>query len=307
LVAPAVAFGAPSFAAAQLVACVFGGLAVAPAALAAERLQRGAGVAAGALLMVAAGSVVAAGAGAATGVSMFVVACALWAFTAGRRALAFVLAVVAAAGTGAAAGTALSAFVELRLGLGAAVVLLPFVRWRALGARGLVLGVAFVVAVVLAAVLDAWRSLLPTWSPLLAVLAGAGCARFGKRFCDVLLAIVVAVDCHAAWMHVEPPEAAAERLVGRYLARQFAPEDTVVSDSPRVLWAAGRRPDPAPDADALLVRAGVAGVASIVLASDLAGDATLRASLAARFVRAELPHDLGDLAEERGLVVLLRR
>jgi hypothetical protein len=24
-------------------------------------------------------------------------------------------------------------------------------------------------------------------------------------------------------------------------------------------------------------------------------------------VRAELPHDLGDLAEERGLVVLLRR
>ena len=61
LMAPALAFGASGFATAQVVACLAGGLAVLPAAFAAERLRQGAGVPAAVVAMAGAGAVVGAG------------------------------------------------------------------------------------------------------------------------------------------------------------------------------------------------------------------------------------------------------
>ena len=308
LVAPALAFGAPSLPVAQVIACVFGGLAVAPAAIAAERLRTGAGVAAGSLVMVQAGAVAAAGAGAATGVYSFVVACSLWAWGAGRTVVALLLAAIAtAAGCGALAGAASGWFDELRLATGAALLWLPLLVWRPQPRRLLGLAIAFAILVAVAVSIGASSSLMPVWSPLLAVLVGVGLARLPLRVRDLLLAAVVAVDCHAAWTLLEPPVVAADRLLGGYLARRvLAPSDLLISDARRVLWAAGRRPIGV-TRDELVAAIGRADAACLVLGPAFRSDRMLRDQLESSYRRLELPRNLQDLVIDRGCTVLVRR
>lgn len=195
LLAPALALGATPFAAAQVAACLLGGLALVPIAMAAERLREGAGVPAAAIAMAAAGPVVAAGAGSATSMFVLLSAFSLWAYAARRFVLSVVLLlVVIAGGTDQVASHPLPGFEQLRYGLGASFVLLPLLllspRARRFAAPALVLLALLVVA----ASVDAWTTLLPVHSAVLAVLAGLGLARLPLRVRDLLLALVVAAE-----------------------------------------------------------------------------------------------------------------
>ncbi|MCK5941394.1 MAG: hypothetical protein KAI24_05440 [Planctomycetes bacterium] len=306
LMAPALALGASPFATAQVLACLLGGLAVLPAALAAERLRPGAGVPAAVVVMVGSGAVVAAGAGGSTAMVTLVVACAWWAF-AHRRPLAFVgLAALALLAGGEQIAThAQPALDATRLGLGGAAFGLAFLLPAAVRTVAAP-AAAFVALLLAAALLDGWATLLPSHLPLLAVLVGVGLARLHVRVRDLLLCALVAVECHAAWTLVEPRSAVVERIVPQYLQRRLGVDsDRVVTDLPRVRWACGQRPDAG--AVPLGERARAADVEAVVLTSPQARDATLRAALAARFEPARLPTDLLELCAEHGVVVLRRR
>lgn len=306
LMAPALAFGASGFATAQVVACLAGGLAVLPAAFAAERLRKGAGVPAAVVAMVGAGAVVGAGAGASTATVSLLVALGWWAFACRRLWLAGVLAVlVGAAGLDRIATHAPADFDATRLGLGAGVFglawLLPS-AWRAVA----IPAVAFVLLVVVAALAGCWESLLPSHLPLLAILVGVGMASLHVRVRDLLLCAVVAVECHAGWTLVEPAAAVTERIVPQLVLRRLdaAPDELVVT-LPRSRWAAGQNPGQAPEP--LLQYATRDGVRAVVMTDRQAADASLRAALASRFERTSLPADLQELADEHGVVVLQRR
>lgn len=307
LLAPALAFGASPFAAAQVVACLLGGLVVVPAALAAERLREGAGVCAGAVAMVAAGPVVAAGAGAATAMFTLLAACCLWALAARRFVLSGgSLLLVVAGGTDQVASVPQPVWEQLRLGVGSAVLLLPLLL---LPPRSRMFGVLFAAQLVLVAIawlLDAWTSLLPLYSPVLAVLAGLGLARLPVRLRDVLLSIIVAIECHAAWTLGEPEAAVIERVLPHYLMRRAnAAGDIVLANLPRIRWSAGQDPSAPTVSYADAMRDDK--VASIIMTAGEAKDASLRALLAAKFERAPVPTDIAELVFERSLHVLRRR
>jgi hypothetical protein len=314
LLAPALALGATPFAAAQVAACLLGGLALVPIAMAAERLREGAGVPAAAIAMAAVGPVVAAGAGSATSMFVLLSAFSLWAYAARRFVLSVgLLLVVIAGGTDQVASHPIPGFEQLRYGLGASVVLLPLLllspRARRFAAPALVLLALLVVA----ASVDAWTTLLPVHSAVLAVLAGLGLARLPLRVRDLLLALVVAAECHAAWTLGEPEAAVVERILPRYLLSRVNEEGQVVlSTMPRVRWAAGL--NPAVAAKSLSQLSGeLSGprasrhVGSIVMTEVEAKDASMRALLASSFERAELPPNLQDLLDAHGLSVLCRR
>jgi hypothetical protein len=307
LLAPALAFGASPFAATQVVASLLGGLVVVPAALAAERMREGAGVSAAAVSMVAAGPVVAAGAGAATAMFTLLSACCLWAFATRRLVLSGVLLlVVVASGTDQIASMPQATWHELRLGVGSAVLLMPLLllspRSRLFG---LLVGVQLVL-VAIAWLLDAWTSFLPLYSPLLAVLAGLGLARLPVRLRDVLLSVIVAIECHAAWTLGEPEAAVIERVLPQYLIRRLHAEgDIVLSNLPRVRWSAGQNPSSATHSYVDALRDDK--VASIIMTAGEAKDASLRALLAAKFERAPVPTDIAELLLQRSLHVLRRR
>lgn len=307
LLSPVILCGASLVTAAKIVACLLGGLAVVPAALAAERLREGAGVSAAAVTMVAAGPVVAAGAGAATAMFALLVACGLWAFACRRYfGCALLLLVVVAGGLDKVASAAPPLWDQLRLGLGAAVLLLPLLWLRPRSKSFAILFAGLLVVVVVAAALGAWTSLLPMHSPLVAVLVGLGLARLPVRLRDVLLSVVVAIECHAAWTLGEPEAAVVERVLPHYLARRVHGEgETVLVNLPRVRWAAGQDPDGAERAFAEAI--GDDRVGTIVMTAEEAADASLRAMLAAKFERAQLPTDLAELLLQRRLHVLRRR
>lgn len=306
LLAPAVACGASPFASAQIAACVCGALTVVVVALAAERLREGAGLPAAVLAMAGAGASVAAGAGSAATLGAFWVGLGAWAVAGRRNAMAVVCWAIAAAGVGERIVAVETGWRHLRLGVGVGtpLALLAWLPPRP-GRASLVwpaLGVA-IVASVLVPGAAAW---LPAWAPAGAVLGGVGLARLPGRWRDVLLCVVVALESLTAWHEIEPREAIAERIVGRYLAHRLTAAERVVSDLPRVSWAAHQRPE-APAPAALLAAAADPAVAAVVLGRALAADATLTASLAGVFVRHDLPADLADLAAEHGLLVWLRR
>src|SRR5690606_34911257 len=176
-----------------------------PTALAAERLREGAGVPAAALAMVAAGPVLAAGAGAATAMFTLLLACSLWAYAARRWAWSVVLLpVVIAGGTDEVAARSLpllhQPFAQLRVALGAAVVALPLLLLRPYSRRFLVPALGFCAVGMVALVTSTWVTLLPICSPILSVLAGLGLARLPLRLRDVLLSLLVAAECHTAWI-----------------------------------------------------------------------------------------------------------
>lgn len=306
LIAPAVALGAPGFPAAQALACVVGGLAVVPTALAAERLRAGAGVPAAAVATVAAGSVVAAAAGASSASLSAVVACGWWAFAANRYVLAAAAGCLAvAAGSEQIVTHAWSSFDAIRLGVGAAALLVVSMSSSAWRSAGVAAGV-LTLLLALAASADAWATLLAAHQPLLAVLAGVALARWRARLRDLALCGVALVECHAGWTLVEPPSSVSERIVPRFLQRRLSgPDRGVFSTMPRVRWSVGLEPAVAPGP--LMDAAARAGVGVIVLSREQLADVSLRAALARRFELATLPTDLQRLADEHGITALLRR
>jgi hypothetical protein len=305
LLAPAIACGAAPFTAAQVAAAVLGGLTTVVTALVAERLREGAGTAAAVLTMVAAGPVVAAGAGTDAALGGFCVALAAWAVVARSGAVMLVAAVLCPVPPDCLLAPT-SWLREARLGGSAlvAVACLVLLPPRPRGVAWL-LGTVAVVGIV-AIVLGAPSAWLPMWAPLLAALGGVGLARLPRRGREALLAAVVLVECHGAWHEIEPREAAAERAIGRLVARRLGPEEHVASDLPRVLWAAGVHPA-APESDAEWAAIAADPLVAVVVATTPRANAVLASAEPGTFARFDLPADLADLAAERDVVILLRR
>ena len=314
LLAPALALGATPFAAAQVAACLLGGLAIVPVAMAAERLREGAGIPAAAIAMAAAGPVVAAGAGAATAMFVLLSACSLWAYAARRFVLSLtMLLIVVAGGLDQVASQAPPFFDQLRLGLGACVVAVPLLLLSPRSRSFLAPVLAWFALLLVAAIADAWTTLLPMHAAVLAVLAALGLARLPLRWRDLLLALLVGVECHAAWTLGEPESAVVERVLPRYLLSRVHDEgQAVLSTMPRIRWAAGENPTGAtkPLSELCAELSGPRAprhVGSIVMTEFEAKDASMRALLASSFERAQLPLDLQELLDARGLIVLRRR
>lgn len=314
LLAPALAFGADPFHAAQVASSLLGGLAIVPVALAAERLREGAGVPAAVFAMVAAGPVLAAGAGSAASMFVFLSACSLWAYAAGRWLLAATLfAIVVAGGADALESRGGGLWHELRIAVGAAVLALPMLLLPPRSKRFVVPVVAWLSLLAIAAATGNWLGLLPMHAALPCVLAGLAVARLGARWRELLLVVCVAIECHAAWSLGEPEEAVVERILPRFLQRHFHDEGQIVlSTMPRVLWGAGQNPL-GPYRPLRELSAELSGpraprhVGSIVMDARQAADVSMRSLLASSFERASLPPNLQDLLDARGLHVLLRR
>ncbi len=307
LLAPFVACGAPAWGAAQVLACLCGAGTVVLVAIAAERLRESAGLPAAVLAMAAAGAAVATGAGSAAALQALAVAVAALVSVTGRwRSAVVLVGLVAMAGSDLVLASPPSWWRALRL---SSLVLVPVALLVAMPPRpARVVAIASVFGVVVAiAAICSDADLLAAWSPLLAVLAGVGLARLPVRIRDLALCAVVLFECHGAWREIEGQDAVAERIVGRLHARRLAPGERLASDLPRVLWAAGQRPEAPTTVDALLVAVADPKVAFLVLSPRLATDATLAASLAGTFAPHEVSADLTDLALARGLRVLVRR
>lgn len=305
LVSPLVVCGMAPWTAAKILASLCGGFAVWPVASAAERLREGAGVPAAVLAMVAAGTSVAAGAASATAWHALLVAFALWAWVGGRIVPACALATLAGLGGGdrLCDDGSLLRFVRLAIG---PLCLVPLAalppRPRRLAGPALLLALVLLVTGLVASPLAWW----PAWSPLVAVLVGVGLARLSTRWRDLVLCVVVAAECHGAWNSLEPLSAAAERSIARYVARRLPAGQSLVSDLPRVLWAAGRSPHAAVGAD-LVEAAGWPAVGALVLGRKAPWSSTVASALASRFTTYPLPSELQDLAAARGLRVLIHR
>lgn len=314
LLAPSLALGATPFIAAQVAACLLGGLAIVPIALAAERLREGAGVSAGAIAMVASGPVVAAGAGAATSLLALIFACSLWAFTAQHFVMSGLLCVVVvASGFDEWASSSLSTFEQLRLGIGMPVVVLPLLLLPPRSRKFLVpAGILFAVLAV-AAFRNGWVTLLPMYSAVLCVLCGLALARISVRLRDLCLCLVLVGECHSAWTLGEERAAVVERVLPDYLDRNVHEAgQSVLSTIPRLRWAAGQDPSSVKQTLREMCRE-LSGplapnyVGSIVMTATEAKDSSLRALLAARYERAVVIADLQELLDKRGLTLLRRR
>lgn len=195
----------------------------------------------------------------------------------------------------------------LALLFGGVVVLGRRRRWLALSLAVLALG----------ALVDPVRAGFAGWplccpasgavEPLVALLVGLGLARWSPRWRELVWCAAVAGACYLAWQAVEPADAAIERWLGQRLARQLAPGQRISTDRPRVALAAGQRPLPLADAEAVRADAAPGEVAYVVLGQPLARQASLTALLAGTFARHQLPNDAVDPVEARGLLVLIRR
>jgi hypothetical protein len=154
---------------------------------------------------------------------------------------------------------------------------------------------------------DRWLAGAGLLEPLLAFAVALGLARLPSLGRDLLLCVVVAPACYVAWHGQEAPSAAIERWLGRHLASRLQDGELLVSDRPRVAWAAGQRPVRLASSEAVLAAAASPEVAWLVLGEPLAASASLSAALAGTFARHPLPNDVVDAVAERGLSVLIRR
>lgn len=311
-VAVPVAAGADAFAAAQVLGCVAGGLALWPAAVAAERLRQGAGLPAAVFVLAAGAAARGAGVGSSLPFVVLLAAAALASWTKGRAVTAVAVAALAAAGgverlapddpsgPWAAWGWLRSAW-SLAAPFAVLSVLPPRPRRIAL------VWIAAVLVLGWAAAVPSAASVLLTWSPVASVLAGVGLARLPSRLRELALVAAVAVDFLGAWQQQEPRAAVAERLLGRHLRDRLGPADVVVADLPRVLYFAGQRPAVPADAAALLQAARAPAAAFVVLGTGLARSATATAALAATHARYDVPPALRDLAAVARLQVYARR
>ncbi|MEZ6036665.1 MAG: hypothetical protein R3F29_04240 [Planctomycetota bacterium] len=306
LLAPLLAVGAPAVASAKVLAALAGGLAVAPAALAAERLRQGAGVGAAVVVAVAGAAVLGAGGGAPSATASLLIALALWAAAARRWSIGVLLGAVAAPQLIGEAGA--RSWWQAWLVLGPAVATLP---WLLLRPRSWAFAVP-AAALASGVVVGLLRGDLPTAgaavAPALGVLVGVVLARLGRWWRDGVLCVVVAAQCHAAWSAVEPSSAVAERILAQYLVGSvLGPGERLVTDLPRVAWAAGGRPVAMGSAAELRAAVDDVDVGAVVLGGSLAADPSLRTWLASRFAVVGMSADLEDLAAARHLVVLVRR
>jgi hypothetical protein len=203
------------------------------------------------------------------------------------------------------------AYMEAFLAAGALAVLAlrkPSPRGAAALWLALLCGIAAIVTFVVR------RRFFVGWAGAVLPLAGigvAGLARLGQRGRELLLALACGLDVLVGWRGVIDADRIAERYVGEHLAERLAPGQTVAGDFTRVLWYAGPRPRPARhfDADWLLAAARRPEVAFVVLnARGGRGvyDAVV-AGLRGAFSRYELTGVLGELADERGITVWMRR
>ena len=325
LLAPFLACGAPSFATAQVAACVLGGAAVAAVALAAERMRTGAGVPAAVVATVSTGSVLNASVGGATALLSLLGGLSLWAFAAGRvwlSVLLVALVVMAGADEGPVPLNVVALLLDevaepsalLRIA-GSGGLLLPLLLWPQRRLVELGFGGALLVPVIAGMlwVELPWSS--PFWWPLLATMAGVALARLPVRLRDVLLTVVAAIDLHAGWTLVEARQAVVERLAPSYLVRRELPEGQIVaSPLARVAWAAGQRPRLAPSLPAMIwsARSGSSIATSVsqpavgaIIVTRWDFDYVVETSQG-QFARAWLPPDLQDLADAHGLAVLRR-
>jgi hypothetical protein len=304
LLAALTAVGSEPFAAAQVLACVAGGLVAWPVAVAAERLREGAGVPAAVLAVTAGVAFAAAGSSVALLGLLVAVAAAAW--VTARPVWAALFATAAAAGcvwlaaiTAPVGGRGAVWALALPVALAVASGLPP----RPARIRGLWLAAASVAAVVL---VTRQVAVAACAAPCVLVLAAVALARLPVRLRDVLLCVATLVAGAAAWHDVEPRAAVAERVLGRWLRHRVEPGRELVTMAPRVAFFAGRPPAAVAAAD-VFAAAAAEGVQALVSTAAAARDATRSATLASRFVRYELPADLVDLCDAQGLVLYWRR
>jgi hypothetical protein len=321
LLAPAVWLGAEVFAAAQVLACVCGGLAVWPVALAAERIRAGAGIPAAVLLLAASLPAHAAGLGSAVAIGNLLVASMLLALAHGRLALALAFCLlVGAMGTRQLApagelpdGVMRSGpsgwWAALQIGWS---VLLPFACLSLLPDprrnRSLVpCWILFALVLVVGLVIGNGLVSLPLWAPLPALLSAVAVARLPYRLRDVLLALLVAFEFQVAWGHAEPRERIVQRLLGQQLRGSLPPGQRLVGDLPRLLLFAGQLPRPIRDSEELLQVMASDTVGALVVADRRLLSPTLTATLASRYLRHQVAGSLRDLVADAELQVFLRR
>jgi len=170
----------------------------------------------------------------------------------------------------------------------------------------LLCGVAVIVSFVVR------RRFFVGWSAAVLPLAGVGTAglrAIGGRGRELVLAVACSFDLWTAWHGTIDDDRIAERYVGEYLAADLLPGEVVAGDLTRVLYFAGSRPLPARhfDADRLIAMASAPQVRFVVLSSRskrAVHDAVIVGL--PQFMRYQLPRRLEELAEERGLTVLVR-
>ena len=196
----------------------------------------------------------------------------------------------------------------LAAGLLAFLALLP-PRPRGSGALWwtLLCGVAVIVSFVVR------RRFFLGWSAAVLPLAGVGVAglgRIGPRGRELILGVACSFDLWTAWHGTIDENRIAERYIGRQLAADLVPGEVVTGDLTRVLYFAGMRPLPARhfDAGQLIEMASAPDVRYVVLSSrSKRGVHDEVVAGLPQFTRYAMPRQLEDLAEERGVTVLVRR
>jgi hypothetical protein len=140
-------------------------------------------------------------------------------------------------------------------------------------------------------------------------LAAPALAALRPRWRAALVAVLVLAGGIGGYRGTIAPDRAAERDVGRWLAAQLAPDETIVSDLARVVWYAGHRPPPPRRFAAadLAAQAEARAVRFVVVGSNRDGFDELSRRLAASHARLSLPGQLDGLADARGIAVFARR
>jgi hypothetical protein len=115
--------------------------------------------------------------------------------------------------------------------------------WLATGARGRALRATLLLGLGAILTFVVRRRFLSAWSAPVLALAYAALERVPPRARDWLVVACLAIGI---WTGLRPTGAdkLAEREVGEWLATQLAADEAIVSDLPRVVWFAGRRPPP---------------------------------------------------------------
>lgn len=153
------------------------------------------------------------------------------------------------------------------------------------------------------------RRFLVSWYANVTVFAVRGFGAVPRRARTPLLSLVVAYGVAVSFSGVTHRTKVAERNVGRWLAREVSAEVGIASDLTRVLWFAGRRPNPPTrfNSAQILERVAAPGVGYAVLHPRRPTYQPVRDALGERWVEVRLPEELAQAAARRGMVVLRRK
>lgn len=117
-------------------------------------------------------------------------------------------------------------------------------RWRQLGAREWALLLPFLLQCAVFPLLRSNLRFVSGFGVLLLPFAGLAFATLLQRTRWRWLLVLLLVASEAKLWLGRPADRTFERELGRWLATQMAPTDTLASDMPRVWFFAGRRPPP---------------------------------------------------------------